>query len=69
MDKKEFTAEDVIGITIGLLAGIRVPAEMAEEIGVPVQHAIENLRAVVKAFQEHRKEEEEKPDGRDDQAE
>lgn len=69
MDERKYTAEEVIEISIGMLRQIRVPAELAEEIGVPIQHVMENLRAVVKAFRENRTEGEEKPDGRDDQAE
>ena len=80
MADRNYTVEEVIGATINMLTGIMIPAELAEEIGIPVKYAIKNLRAVMTAIQQDQKKpeaekpdekktEEVDPDGRDDQAE
>ncbi len=66
-DSQQLTVEQVIEITINNLMVIRVPAMMAEEIGVPIQKNIGNLRqclTALKAAREAKAEEEAEADGR-----
>lgn len=46
MEKKSYSIKEVIKITENILKGVSVPAEYAEQIGMPVMHAIRNLKAV-----------------------
>lgn len=50
MERKSVTVEEVVKNTIMELGRIRVPAELIEEIGIPVSVAIRNLRACVEAW-------------------
>lgn len=49
MGKENYTAEEVIEITMHLLEEIRIPIAHVEDIGIPVRRAIENLRIVLQA--------------------
>ena len=51
MEKKDYSVQEVIGFTLDMLRGISVPAELTEQIGMPVMHAIRNLRAVKQALE------------------
>lgn len=42
--KEMYTKDQVVGFTINILAGLKIPAEQCEEIGVPIAKAIKNLR-------------------------
>lgn len=44
--EKTYSIKEVIEITTNMLKGINVPAEYAEQIGIPVMHAIRNLTAI-----------------------
>lgn len=46
MEQKSYSIKEVIEITANMLRRISVPAELAEEIGLPVMHAIRNLKVV-----------------------
>jgi small basic protein len=50
--EERMTVEQVIGIVIGTLSGIRVPAELTEEIGIPVLRSIQNLRECLRAYEQ-----------------
>lgn len=43
-EKKNYTPEEVINITINLLGQINVPAGMAQQIAVPISQGINNLQ-------------------------
>lgn len=51
MEQKSYSIKEVIGITANMLRGISVPAEYAEEIGMPVMHAIRNLKVVLQTME------------------
>ena len=44
------TVRDVIGMTVRDLKQIRIPAELIEEIGIPVMNALHNLTQCAKAI-------------------
>ena len=48
---EQMTVEQAIELTINMLRGIMVPAEYAEQIGIPVQRSILNLKEVMVAFE------------------
>lgn len=64
--EQQYTAEKVIGMTAEILRGIKVPAEEAESIGIPIMIAIRNLKTVLDAVE---KAETEKPAEETEQAE
>ena len=66
IEEQQLTVEQVIEITINNLMVIRVPAMMAEEIGVPIQKNIGNLRQCLTALKAAReaKTKEAEADGR-----
>lgn len=43
-EKKNYTPEEVINITINLLGQINVPAMLAQQIAVPISQSINNLQ-------------------------
>ena len=43
-EKKNYTPEEVIIITINLLGQINVPAMLAQQIAVPISQSINNLQ-------------------------
>lgn len=49
------TVEEVIRTTAdNILGKIRVPAELAEEIGMPIYYAIRNLHECLAAYQQEK---------------
>ena len=62
IEEQQLTVEQVIEITINNLMVIRVPVMMAEEIGVPIQKNIGNLRQCLTALKAAR-------DGKTEEAE
>lgn len=52
MERKSITVEEVVKNTIAELRRISVPAELIEEIGIPVSMAIRNLKACVAAWEQ-----------------
>ena len=65
MEKKSYTKEEIIDITINLLGQINVPAEYARQIALPIQNAQDNLRVVnemIRKEQEMAAQEQEKAD-------
>ena len=57
---EEMTIAEVLEITAQLLSEIRIPAALAEEIGLPISRAVCNLHACLEAI---RREENNKADG------
>ena len=43
-EKKNYTPEEVINITINLLGQINVPAMLTQQIAVPISQSINNLQ-------------------------
>lgn len=64
MDEKRMTVEEVLEITARQLGGIMIPAELADQIGIPIKRAMGNIQAVLQAIQ--RNKEEEKDGGKAD---
>lgn len=65
MEDRSYTKEEVIDITIKLLGQIKVPAEEARQIALPIQDAQNNLRVVLEMIQKEKelaKQEQEKVD-------
>lgn len=65
MEDRSYTKEEIIGITINLLGQIKVPAEEARQIALPIQDAQNNLRVVMEMIQKEKelaKQEQEKVD-------
>lgn len=50
MERKTMTVEDVVKRVITDLGALRIPAEMIDEIGIPVAQAIRNLKLCVAAW-------------------
>lgn len=50
-ERKAMTVEEVVHDVIAELSGIRVPAGMIDDIGIPVSRAIRNLRLCVEAWE------------------
>lgn len=44
------TVREVLEITANNLGGISVPRSLNEQIGIPIDHAISNLRACIEAI-------------------
>ena len=44
------TVRDVIGMTVRDLGQIRIPAELIEEIGIPIMNALHNLKQCEEAI-------------------
>ena len=53
------TVRDVIGMTVRDLGQIRIPAELIEEIGIPVMNALHNLKQCEEAIDKEMAAEEE----------
>ena len=51
MSEKSYSIKEVIEITANMLRRISVPAEYAEQIGMPVMHAIRNLKVVMQTIE------------------
>lgn len=51
MSEKSYSIKEVIGITANMLRQISVPVEYAEQIGIPVMHAIRNLKVVMQTIE------------------
>lgn len=49
MNNEQLTVNQVIGITIDLLGNIAVPRNLNEQIGIPIDRAISNLRVCLEA--------------------
>lgn len=65
MEDRSYTKEEIINITINLLGQIKVPAEEARQIALPIQDAQNNLRVALEMIgkeQEMAKQEQEKVD-------
>ena len=62
--EKQLTKNEVIQVTIQLLNNIMVPAGLCEQIGMPIQGAVKNLRIVSEMI---RKETEEKEAGKEEE--
>lgn len=65
MEKESYTQDEIINITINLLGQIKVPAEEARQIALPIQDAQNNLRVVLEMIQKEKelaKQEQEKVD-------
>jgi hypothetical protein len=60
MEKKSYTKEEIIDITINLLGQINVTAEYARQIALPIQNAQDNLRVVLKMIEKEHELEEKK---------
>ena len=59
--------EDVLAITVNILGDISVPRKLNEQIGIPIDHAIGNIRECIRAIQEaHQPEEPENAEPADD---
>ena len=52
--KVTMTVEEVLQATVGMLEGIRVPAGLIDEIGIPLARSISNLRQCVAAMEDAR---------------
>ena len=48
--ENQVTVRDVIEGTINMLGNIAVPRSMNEQIGIPIDRAISNLRECINAF-------------------
>ena len=65
MEDRSYTKEEIINITINLLGQIKVPAEYARQIALPIQDAQNNLLVVLEMIQKEQelaKQEQEKVD-------
>ena len=71
-ERKTYTLAEVVEFTIGILRGINVPAELAEQIGMPILSAIRNLKIAKQVMEEAavaaeiQKEKPEEPEKEDD---
>lgn len=50
MERKMMTVEDVVKKVIAELGVVKIPAELIDEIGIPVAQAIRNLKMCVEAW-------------------
>ena len=55
--ENKITIEQVLEMTVNVLSGISVPANMAKQIGVPIQNSIENLNACLEALDKAKEQE------------
>jgi len=67
-----YTVKEVLQMTADLLNGIAVPRSMNEQIGIPIDNAVNNLQIVLQAMTEkednpEESSEEVRTDGRMDQ--
>jgi hypothetical protein len=60
-----YTVNEVIQITIDLLNGISVPRKLNEQIGIPIDNAVNNLLVVLQALEQKPEEPAEEEDGTD----
>lgn len=49
--EKTYSIKEVIELTADMLREISIPVEYAEQIGIPVMHAIKNLKVVQKTIE------------------
>ena len=51
-ERKTYTLAEVVGITKDILRNISIPAELTEQIGLPILSAIRNLTIVKQQMEE-----------------
>ena len=49
MEAEIMTREEVLAETIKILSNINIPAGLAQQVGIPICHAINNIRLVIDA--------------------